>query len=389
MARNILHLRIDAFPVAVERLKNPWLKSRPVAICPRHSPRSIVFSASPEARSEGVREGLPLTEALKRCGNLVVLSPDEMLYRRAADAVARVLERYSPLVEPGFWGRFYADMTGTGRLFGRTRDSAFCVKHAVRDSVRLDGTLGVGSNKLVSGVAAKVVAPHGDLCAVPAGSEASFLAPLRVRMLPSVRSKTERELLAEFNIRFVRQLSAIPLVQLALVFGKLGPVLHRQALGIDETPVLPPGTKPFVLEEKTMEEDTNDDGVLSGMLYGMVERACRAMRSRNVLPKTVWFHLRYSDGMDVTRCLRLDHPTATDPFLFRVLEPFFLKTNARRQRVRYLSVTFTDLFVPPAQLSLFESSDGRKEEALVSAVDAIRSKHGDGAVRFGRMEGDR
>jgi DNA polymerase IV len=384
MLRHILHFRIDAFPVAVERLKDPSLGTRPVAVCPRHSPRSPVFSVSPEARSEGVREGLPLTEALKRCRSLVVLPPDEALYRRAASAVVKVLERYSPLVEPGFWGRFHADMTGTGRLFGRMEDSAFRIKQAVRDSVRLDGALGIGSNKLVSGVASKVIASRGDLFEVPAGSEASFLAPLRVGMLPSVRSGMERSLLDEFNIRLVRQISAIPAAQLAAVFGKLGAVLHRQSLGIDETPVRPPEAKPFVLEEKTLDEDTNDDAVLAGALYGMVERACRALRLRGSFAKTAWLHLRYSDGMDVTRRLRLGSPTTADPVLFRAMEPFLLATNFRRQRIRYLSVTFTDLFLPPAQLPLFGEPVFRKEEALVSALDRLRSKYGDKTVQFGR-----
>jgi nucleotidyltransferase/DNA polymerase involved in DNA repair len=234
-------------------------------------------------------------------------------------------------------------------------------------------------------VAAKVVASHGDFCAVPVGSEASFFAPLRVGMLPCVRSRTEKALLAEFNIRFIRHLSAIPLIQLAAVFGKLGPVLRRQAFGIDETPVRPPGTKPFVFEEKTLDEDTNDDGILSGVLYGMMEKACRSMRAQKLLPKTVWFHLRYSDGVDATRRHGFDRPSNVDPILFRMLEPFFLQTNSRRQRVRYLSITFTDLFAPPAQLSLFESSGPEKEYALISALDKIRAKYGEGTVRFGRM----
>ncbi len=101
MLRSILHLRIDAFPAAVERIRNPSLRRRPVAVCPRHSPRSVIFSASAEARAEGVYDGLPVTEALKRCPGLVILPPDDPLYRRAAAAVAKVLGRYSPSVEPG------------------------------------------------------------------------------------------------------------------------------------------------------------------------------------------------------------------------------------------------------------------------------------------------
>jgi len=386
MNRHILHLRVDGFPVAVERLRDASLRNRPVVICARHSPRSLIFSASPEARKEGIREGLPLTKALRRCRGLVVCPPDEDMYRKASGEISRVLEGYSPLVESGHWGRFYVDMTGTRRIFGDVQDSAFSIRSGVRDSVGLEGTLGIGSNKLVSGVAARVVETHGDLYAVPSGSEASFLAPLRVRMLPAVRVRKDRTMLEEFNIRIVRQLASLSILQLTSVFGKRGVLLHRQALGIDESPVRPPASKPFVLEEKTLDEDTNDDDVLLGVLFGMMERACRRMRAKGGRPHTIWLHIRYTDGMDTTRSLRLRNPVITDPLLYQKLEPLYLKTNFRRQRVRYMSLTFTDLVRPPAQMALFETpAHFEREEALVSALDKIRTRYSGDIVQWGRV----
>ena len=388
MIRHILHLRVDGFPVAVERLRDTSLRNRPVVVCSRHSPRSLIFSASREARKEGVCEGLPLTKALRRCRHLVVCPPDEGMYRKAAGEISNVLERYSPLVESGLWGRFYVDMTGTGRLFGDVQDSAFSMRRRVQESVGLESTLGIGSNKLVSGVAARVVETHGDLYAVPSGSEASFLAPFRVQMLPAVRVRKDRAMLEEFNIRIVRQLAGLSILQLTSVFGKRGLLLHRQALGIDERPVRPPASKPFVLEEETLDEDTNDDGVLLGVLFGMMERACRRMRTKGVLPCTIWLHIRYTDGMDITRSLRLRGPVTTDPLLYQKLEPLYLKASFRRQRVRYMSLTFTDLVRPAAQMALFDKpSHSIREEALVSALDRLRGKYGESVVQWGRMLG--
>jgi len=390
MDRSIVHLRIDAFPVAVERLRDPSLLNKPVVVCARHSPRSLIYAASPEARSEGVWEHLPLTAALKRCRRLVVLPPDELLYRRAGERICRVLDRYSPLVEPGQWGRFFLDMTGTARLFGDAQDSAFRIRREVSEAVRLNATMGIGSNKLVSGVAARVVSACGDLYTVPSGSEASFLAPLRVRMLPAVRLRTERELLGEFNIRFVHQVAGLSPGQLAAVFGKFGVFLHRQARGIDYAPVRPPLSKPFVLQEINLDEDTNDDPVLLGLFYGMIEKACFQMRIQKVLPKTVWLHLRYSDGMDMTRRRKITHPVWIDSLMYRILEPFFLKVNERRQRVRYMSLTFTDLFPVPDQLSLFDPPEAdQKPEHLISALDSIRKKFGEEAIAFGRTQNGR
>lgn len=388
MNRNILHLRVDGFPIAVERLRDSSLKGRPVVICSRHSPRSLISSASIEARQEGVFEGMALPRALCRCRRLVVLSPDVGLYRKAAKEISGVLEAFSPLVESSHWGRFYVDMSGTRRLFGEMQNSAFRIRRGVRDSSGLISTLGIGSNKLVSGVAAKVVESHGDLYTVPPGSEASFLAPLRVRFLPAVREKKDRNLLEEFNVRLVRQLAAFSVMQLASVFGKRGVILHRQALGIDDRPVLPPASQPFILEEETLAEDTNDDAVLLAILYGMMERACRRMRAKGMLPRTVWLHLRHTDGVDVTRRLKLQTPVNTDRILFPHLESLYMKVSERRQRIRYLSLTFTDLILPTAQMVLFAApSNHPKEEALVTALDTIRSRFGETSVQWARVMG--
>jgi len=383
MKRNILHLRVDSFPVAVERLKYPSLKNKPVVICARHTPRSLIYSASPEARQEGVYEGLPLTKALKRCRRLTVRSPNERLYQRAGEQIARLLGAYSPLIEPDRWGQFYVDMSGTGRLLGALQDSAYQIRREVRDGLRLISTLGIGSNKLVSGVAARLIQSHGDLYTVPPGSEASFLAPLRVQMLPAIHNRKDRTLLQELNIRQIQQLAKLSMLQLAVVFRKRAPLLHKQALGIDYRPVLPPAAKSFVLEEETLDDDTNDDGILLGRLYRLMELACQRMRAQNVIPRTGWLHLRHSNGIDITRRLRLKAPTNIDLLLFSELEPLYMNAAARRQRIRYMSLTFTDLVQPDAQLTLFETPVHPREEKLALAMDAIRTRFGD-KIAWGR-----
>jgi hypothetical protein len=127
---------------------------------------------------------------------------------------------------------------------------------------------------------------------------------------------------------------------------------------------------------------------LLGIVYEMMERACSRMRMKGVAARTLWLHLRHSDGFDITRRLKFRDPSPTDPLLFREIEPFFLKSAFRRQRIGYLSLTFTDIFVPTAQLALFQTRVAHpKPEALVSALDAIRSRYGERAVEWGRTWG--
>ncbi len=131
--RHILNLRVASFPLAVERLRDSTLKHIPVVVCSRHSPRSLIYSVSPEARKEGVFEGQPLTQALQNCRRLVILPPDTKLYQQASQEIVSKLSVFSPLVEPRHWGRFFIDMTGTQRLFGEIQDTAIQMRRAVSD----------------------------------------------------------------------------------------------------------------------------------------------------------------------------------------------------------------------------------------------------------------
>src|SRR5262245_40313163 len=238
MDRAILHLDIPAFPVAVERVVSPRLRERPVVVAPSSSTRASILVSSLEARRAGVFRGMPLARASRICRDLIVLPPNEPLYRRASDAILKILNGYSPLLEPAGGGHVFLDMTGTTRLFGRAVDSADRIQREVRQRLRLAATLGVASNKLVSRAAARVIRP-GRLYDVFPGSEAPFLAPLDVDLLPGV-DLPAREILSEVNIGRVRDLAALDIPHLRLLVGQRAWRLYREARGVDPSPVRPP-----------------------------------------------------------------------------------------------------------------------------------------------------
>src|SRR2546427_785354 len=80
--------------------------------------------------------------------------------------------------------------------------------------------LGLATSKLVSRVAARVIRPDG-LCDVFPGSEAPFLAPLPVALLPAARGET-RERLSDLNVGRVADLLRFSQGQLLVAFGPQG-----------------------------------------------------------------------------------------------------------------------------------------------------------------------
>ncbi len=408
MTRRILHFRIVSFAVAAERARDASLRGKPLLVASGLGPRSVVLAVSEEARSDGVWRGLALPEALRRCHGARVLPPDPDLYARASEAVAQVLGRFTPAVEPVPGGCFFADLTGTHRLFGAAVDVAARIQKEVGGSLRLPANAGVAVNKLVSGVAARILRPVG-LCDVPPGGEESFLRPVAVGNLPAVNPRVEGKLLTDLNIVRAGQLALLPVPLLVVAFGPAGIVLHRQALGVDDAPVRPPERAPCV-EETTpaLPEDTNDDEVLLAALYGLVEKACRRLRRMKSPAGEAIFSIRYSDGFAASRRLRLHPPLDGDLSLFSRLRPLFESVVARRGRVRSMTLKLTRLGSAPAQLPLFpESLESSKnadrsdtggspagnalapgpgrEPSLLAALDRLRSRFGAGAIFSGRM----
>ena len=345
MERQILHLRVVSFQVAVYRVKDPSLRTRPLIVANGRGPRAVALSVSREAREDGARPGMTLPEALRWCRGALVLPPDPILFERAERALAEILARYSPKVEPVRGGRLYADLTGTGRLLGPAVDVARRAQKEIDQRLRLGPNAGLAANKLVSGVAAQVLRPVSLLDVHP-GDEAGFLSPLAVRYLPAVDPRTEGALLDELNIHRVRDLAAVDLPRLSLAFGVRAIALHRQARGIDESPVRPPDRTPAVEADETLAEDTNDDALLLSCLYALVERCGARLRKIGVAAGEVSLTARYTDGVTVTRKTEIAPVSAGDMTLYAHLRPLFEQVVRRLRGIRGIRLGRPDRDVP-------------------------------------------
>ena len=386
MERSIIHLNVADFAVAVERALDPRLLDRPVVIAPEGAARAAVYDMSEEAYQCGVRKGMALRRALRRCRDIHILPPHPDRYEQAMQDLLRQTLPYSPLIETGEGdGHLFVDVTGTSRLLGPPVDVAWRLRQNVRKDLGLDPIWSVGPNKLIAKVATRLVKPDGEYIVAP-GEESHFLAPLPIRLVPGI----ERDDLLRFrelNLHRVSQAAELTLEQMQVPFGKQAMLLYEIIRGIDPSPVLPVGHKPArLVADREFGTDTNDPAVLKGALYRLVEAHGRRLRRRRRAARRVAVLLDYTDGVRCARQSIVRPASANDQSLFRAAKRALRLAWIRRVRVRHLRLVCDRLIYPPAQRELFASEEkvDEKRSGLISAVDTIRQRFGNEAVQFGR-----
>ncbi|MGE3152004.1 MAG: hypothetical protein AB7G48_11500 [Nitrospiraceae bacterium] len=392
MDRQIVCFAIPSFELALARLNDPTLRTRPLALAPFNTPRALLHDVSPEAKQDGLHIGMPLEHARRLCPSLHVLSPNPCRVRSADQSLMNVVALYAPVWEPSQPGSFVMDVTGTARLFGPACDVAAKVQQEIFDRYRLDGLAGVGCNKLVAQTAARLIEPS-ELYEVRPGSERPFMAPLSVRLLPGLQRPCMRKVLErldDLNLRTLGDVAESPLEALELAVGDYAGTLCRWAQGIDHVPVLPPAHQPSLEETVTLEPGEVEDPVLWGRLLDVLQRLCRTLRSHRRVCSRLSLTIHYSDQVAVMKQAHVRPETCWECDLAPVLAALFQRCLQRRVRLRLMTVSLSGLEVSAEQLSLFDDRSDEEQkrrgraQALALALDQLKARFGERAIRYGR-----
>lgn len=375
--RIVLHADMDAFYAAVEQRDRPELRGRPVIIG-HPSERSVVCTASYEARRFGVHSAMPMAQARRLCPDGLIVEPRFEAYAAVSEQIMEIFGRHSPDVEALSLDEAFLEMTGGEALFGTPAQMGERVRVAVREATRLTVSVGVSTSKYVAKVASDVKKPDG-LTVVPPGGEQAFLAPLPIRRLWGVGPKAEARL-HRHGLRLIGDLQARSEAWLRDRLGDEGVHLRALSLGRDDRPVIGGRAEKSVGAELTLDVDLQGAPALLPHLRWAADKVAARLRARALVASGVRVKLKTQDFRLHTRQVKLERPADDAASLLAAAVPLLEElADELGAPVRLVGIAAFD-FGAPVQGELFVDAAQVRRSTLERTLDEVREKFGRGSI---------
>jgi len=381
MVRCIFHIDLDAFFVSVEQALDPTLKGKPVIVGGDPERRGVVTSASYEARPFDIHAGMPLSMARRLCPQATFIRANFSRYKDASAKFMNILADFSPDIEPLGLDEAYLDVTGYEEPYGSTVKLALAMKERIHKELKLTASVGISTCKVIAKIASDLGKPDGLLEIAP-GGEQDFLNPLPVAKLPGVGKRTEQKL-KEMGITTIGKLAALPPETVKKHFGMAGAVLHHYAKGIDNRKVEAPGEPKSISQQITFAEDTLERHFLEANLHRLCQELGGELRQQDKMARCVAIMLRYADFKTITRQVTLEEASNANQVIFTTALQLLNKALAQKGKpIRLIGVRISNLGGRETQLHMF-NSEMEKSKHLDKAIDQIRRKYGQTAIKTG------
>ena len=396
MDRIILHCDCNCFFASCELLSHPELRSLPVAVCGDPTERhGIILAKNEAAKRCGVKTAETIREARQKCPGLILLPPHHRLYEEYSKKLNAVYSEYTDLVEPFGIDESWLDVTGSLHLFGGDAKAlADTLRERIRREFGLTISVGVSFNKVFAKLGSDYKKPDATTV-IARENWQDIVFPLPVGDLLFV-GRSAQEILGRYGVRTIGELSRCSEEMLETLMGKMGTQLYRYANGLDDAPVRGESDREpikSVGNSTTFRRDlTRWDEVQSGISL-LSDSVAMRLRRHGLYCGGVQVGIKNSRFQTFSRQTMLPHST----HLMREINDTALRLVKELWKapdpIRLLSVTalhLTDEAQSFHQMDLFGAGEAQqeKQEAVESAMNALRQKFGRDVISYGTRSGD-
>ncbi len=374
----IVHIDMDAFFASIEQRDNPALQGKPVAVAGRGQ-RSVVSTASYEARKFGVHSAMPVFTAKKRCPRLIIIPGNKSRYQEISSQIMEILARFSPLMEAVSIDEAYLDVSGCERLLGSPFEIGQKIKQEIYSGVGLTCSVGIAPVKFLAKIASEMEKPNG-LTLISEQTVPEIIDSLPIEKVPGVGGKTMTEMtrLQIHTLGDVRRFSA-EFWEKRL--GKWGIRLHQLSRGIDTNSVEPFQERKSISSETTLDRDIDDVSSIRKQLLAHSQQVGRDLRAAHLTCSQVSIKIKFADFTQVSRSRKLNESVCSSEAIFeQALKLYHTLKITKKIRLIGVGVSRLQDGHKARQQELFQTNDRkiyRQWEAVDTSIDAIGKKLGD------------
>jgi DNA polymerase IV (DinB-like DNA polymerase) len=357
--RIVLHVDMDCFYAACERLREPELVGEPVVVGMGYDagePHGAVATASYEAREFGVESAMPISQALDRLPRMAEAGDDDIdpdgagyyrpvdmeFYREVSADVRAILHDVADVVREVSIDEAYLDVTERTD-WSVAEGFARHVKDRIGREVGVTASVGVAPSMSAAKVASDREKPDGLVVVAP-GEVREFLAPLTIDELHGIGPVTAGEL-REAEIETVGDLAEADASWVEERYGERGRDLRRRARGEDDRPVEPVGKPKSLSRESSVTDPTDDPEAKRERVRSLAAAVADRARRKGALYRTIGIKLVEPPYEVYTRAQTLpgpvDEPGLVEEVALDLLAEFE-DTTARKLGVRVSNLSFAD-----------------------------------------------
>ncbi|MFQ6605689.1 MAG: DNA polymerase IV [Fidelibacterota bacterium] len=349
--RFVAHLDLDAFFCAVEVLKDPGLRDKPIVVGGSPDRRGVVAAASYPARKFGIHSAMPMAQAVGLCPDLIIISHGFASYKAYSRIIMGIIADQAPVMQQVSIDEAYFELTDSLSDWDDGLIIAKRIKDRISRDIGLTSSVGVATNKLLAKIASDFDKPDGFTVVRP-GTELSFLAPLPVQKISGIGKQTTTRLNA-MGIKTVLELRNTPQEVLMNRFGKYGVLMSKWAHGIDERTLTEEHRRKSISQERTFDQDIYEEQVLLEKLRTMSNSVAETLDKKEMAAKIISVKMRYADFRTVSKQKSFQRPIWKEHDIYGTAAHLFQKNRDPDQPLRLLGVGVSGLIGREYQLTLF------------------------------------
>lgn len=390
MQRLIFHIDVNSAYLswtAVEQLKNGSTtdpRTVPAIIggdmMSRHG---VVLAKSIPAKKYGISTGEPVSHALQKCPNLLIIPPNHTLYSNYSHKLMDILMTFCPIIEQVSIDECYMDVTAYPDFWESPSAFACKIKDAVRKTFGFTVNIGISSNKLLAKMASDFQKPDRVHTLFPSEIQQKMW-PLPVRELYMV-GKSSALALEKLEISTIGGLALMDPAILESHLKSHGRLIWEFANGIDDSPVQPEESDlKCVGNSTTLARDAETSKEAMKILSALCQQVSGRLKKYGQLAGMISTELKYSTFVRVSHQMQLPYATDDEAILYHHACLLFDELW-NGEPVRLLGVRTSKLTTEPepVQLNLFDLPQIQKEYQADSAAKELKRKFGDGIIQKG------